>query len=95
MDQNVMTNGKVGTWTAFTSEISPIEMKVFQEAISGIIGVNYTPVAVATQLVSGTNYRFFCNAVATYPGAVNQGMMVQIYAPLEGNPHVVSIHVCE
>lgn len=55
------------------------------------IGVNYTPLAVATQVVSGINYRFFCNAQVVYPEAPNDAVITQIYKPLNGDPHITSI----
>lgn len=33
---------------------------IFAKAMDGLVGVEYTPEQVATQVVAGTNYRFFC-----------------------------------
>lgn len=81
----------VGGWTPFSSEINAKEQEVFKEALDGLMGVNYTPVAVSTQVVNGTNYSFFCNAQPVYPGAKTEGAMVEIYAPIEGEPHITEI----
>ena len=47
MNQNVITNERVGTWTAFSTEISNTDMKVFNEAFEGFandqIGQTTTP----------------------------------------------------
>jgi hypothetical protein len=80
-----------GGWTAYTTAISSDAKKVFETAFKGFVGVNYTPLAVATQVVAGTNYSFFCNAKGVYPGAVNEGAMVDIFNPLQGEPHITSI----
>lgn len=87
MTQNVIPGG----WTAYSTQISDDAKKVFAEAFKGFVGVNYTPLAVATQVVAGINYSFFCNALGVYPGATNEGAMVLIYSPAGGKPHIVSI----
>lgn len=86
-----MNNQILGGWTPFESKIDPEEREVFSEAMKGFVGVEYTPVAVATQVVQGTNYNFFCNAKVAYPNSPNYAAMVTIYRPLEGNPHITEI----
>jgi hypothetical protein len=85
------TDVKVGTWTAFKATITSEELELFNKVFDGFTGVNYTPLAVSTQPVSGTNYRFFCNAKGVYPNALNEGAMVHIYKPINGHPHITSI----
>ncbi len=84
----------VGSYTAFSSDLSGEELNVFRSAMKGLVGVKYTPIAVSTQLVNGMNYRFFCNAMGAYPGATNEGAMVEIYKPISDDAHIVSIHRC-
>jgi hypothetical protein len=79
----------MGGWTAY-GPITPVEQKVFNEAIKGIIGVKYTPHKVSTQLVAGTNYRFRCSA-SMPPTDVIWDAIVEIYAPLKGEPYVTGI----
>lgn len=79
-----------GGWTTY-GPLTPQDQKVFDEAIKGIIGVNYTPKEVATQVVAGVNYRFRCDA-SVPPSEVIWEAIVEIFAPLEGAPYVVSIH---
>ncbi len=81
----------VGGWTKYHA-LTPEDQKVFDEAMGGIIGVNYKPQEVSTQIVNGKNYRFKC--LASLPGGsqVVWEAIVEIYAPIEGQPHVVSIH---
>ncbi len=80
----------VGGWTKYHA-LTPKDKKVFDEAMSGFVGVKYTPNEVATQLVNGTNYRFKCTA-SMPPSDVVWEAIVEIYAPIKGAPHVVSIH---
>ncbi len=80
-----------GGWTEFKTEITPDEMKIFKEAINGLVGVNYTPLAVASQVVNGTNYDFFCNGQVVRPNALNRAYLVKIFKPLEGPPELDEI----
>jgi hypothetical protein len=86
-----MTTNIMGTWTPYSTTISVEEHDVFKKVIGGIVGVQYSPLCVSTQLVSGTNYRFFCNAKGVYPNALNEVAIVQIYKPLNGEAHLTSI----
>ena len=89
------TNSTVGGWTIYSTTISSAAKKAFDDALKGLVGVGYEPLAVASQLVSGTNYRFFCNAKVVYPGAPNQAALVQIYQPAQGQAHITSIKIVD
>ena len=84
-----METGRPGGWTPFSTTISKEAMDIFNKTKP--VGVHYTPLAVATQVVSGTNYRFFCNAQVVYPDAPNDAVITQIYQPLNGEAHITSI----
>jgi len=86
-----MSNTATGAWTPFRTEISKEELEVFKKVTDCLLGVKYSPVAVATQVVNGSNYRFFCNTKAVYPNAINDAAMVFVYKPSEGNPYIISI----
>lgn len=79
----------LGGWTKYHS-LTAEDQEVFVEAMRGFVGVKYAPTEVATQLVNGTNYRFKCNA-SMPPSDVVWQAIVEIYSPIEGQPHVVSI----
>lgn len=79
----------VGGWTAY-HQLTAEDQKVFNEAMKGFVGVKYTPIEVATQVVNGTNYRFKCTA-SMPPSEVVWQAIVEIYSPINGTPHVVSI----
>lgn len=80
-----------GAYTPFTTDISKDESDVFKKAAGQLIGVNYQPLAVSTQVVSGTNYKFFCNATPVYPNAITKPVMITIYAQLDGTVHLLEI----
>ena len=80
-----------GGWTSYSTPLSADAKKVLDSVIKGLIGVNYSPLAVATQIVSGTNYRFFANSQVVYPGALNEAVIIQVYQPLQGEAHITSI----
>ncbi|MCD1118552.1 hypothetical protein [Chryseobacterium turcicum] len=79
----------VGGWTAYHA-LTPEDQKVFDEAMRGFVGVKYSPKMVSTQIVNGTNYRFKCDA-SMPPSDVIWEAIVEVYCPIEGVPHVVSI----
>jgi hypothetical protein len=86
-----MPNTTLGSWTPYSASISADAQKVFNDVTSVIMGVKYSALAVATQVVSGINYSFFCNAKGVYPGATNDAALVKIYAPASGTPHITEI----
>lgn len=85
------TNLSAGGWTDYSTTISSEARKAFNEAFEGSVGVDYKPLAVASQIVSGTNYRFFSNAKGVYPGASTDAALVEVYDPLQGPAHIISI----
>jgi hypothetical protein len=86
-----MGTNLLGGWSAYSTTISSEAKKAFDEAFKGFVGVGYKPLAVSQQVVSGMNYRFFCNAKGVYPGAVDYAALVEIYAPLQHPAHITSI----
>lgn len=83
----------VGAFTTFSCELTQEAKNVFDKAFEGFVGVHYTPVAVSTQVVAGTNYAFFCNAKGVFPGAIRQAALVNIYQPLQGAPKITDIRL--
>jgi len=79
----------IGGWTAYHS-LTQEDQQVFDEALRGFVGVKYSPTEVSTQLVNGTNYRFKCTATMP-PADVIWNAIVEIYKPIEGQPHIVAI----
>ncbi|MFN4904990.1 MAG: hypothetical protein ACK6AO_19450 [Planctomycetota bacterium] len=73
-----------GGWTQYKTSISSDAQAAFDEALKGLVGVHYSPIAVAEQIVAGKNYRFFCNANAVVPNSPNYAAIISIYKPLSG-----------
>lgn len=72
-------------------EVSAEELKIFKTAMDGLVGVNYEPETVATQVVKGTNYKYICNATVVVPDAKPYKAEVIIYMPLQGDPVITEI----
>jgi len=85
------TSGFVGGWGDFSFTITPEARNVFDQALKGLMGVQYTPLAFATQVVSGLNYCFLCEGKVVYPGMPEFAALIYVYAPLEGHPHITGI----
>ncbi|MDB5267291.1 MAG: hypothetical protein JWP58_331 [Hymenobacter sp.] len=78
-----------GGWTPY-HPLTPADKAVFDAAMKGLVGVKYMPQAVSTQVVAGTNYRFECNA-SLPPSEVIWKAIVEIFVPLNGQPHLIGI----
>jgi hypothetical protein len=79
-----------GGWFGF-HDVSPAEKEVLTSALNGLLGVKYDPLQVATQVVSGTNYCFLCKATVLSPSATPHPVLIRVYQPLSGKPHISSI----
>lgn len=79
-----------GAWTPF-HKLTPEDQEVFNEAMEGFVGVDYTPYSVSTQIVNGTNYRFKCTA-SIPPSDVIWEAMVCIHKPIGGKAFITGIH---
>ena len=78
-----------GGWTPY-HDLTAEDKAVFDEAMSGFVGVTYKPQTVSTQVVAGVNYRFKCQA-SMPPAEVIWEAIVEIFSPLEGKPHITGI----
>ncbi len=82
-----------GGWTpaedpAVTEEIRAL----FDQAMEGLVGVNYVPVAyLGSQVVAGTNHAILCQATVVYPGAQPQWAIVYLYEDLTGQVTIMNI----
>ena len=86
-----MTEQMPGGWSNWNFELTPDAKKVFEKALQGFVGVAYTPLAFATQVVAGENYCFLCKGKVVYPDAPEFPAKVYIYQPLKGDPHITEI----
>lgn len=75
----------------YTEQREPTEEEVaLFTAVTGSGDISFTPLSVATQVVAGINYRFWCR----YQDKENSGhCYVVIYKPLpgQGEPRLTSI----
>ncbi|MCL2671141.1 MAG: hypothetical protein FWF10_03785 [Clostridiales bacterium] len=67
------------------------DLAVFNAAMEHLVGVNYVPTLVATQVVAGTNYRFMATAMPVVPDAESYEVYIYIFQPLAGDPELVEI----
>ena len=83
---------KAGGWTLCEGGITDEARQAFDGATEGLVGVNYTPlVLLGTQLVSGTNYSFLCEATVVYPDAQPYYAVVTVYRDLQGKAEILNI----
>ncbi|MBM0436495.1 hypothetical protein GO604_04135 [Aeromonas hydrophila subsp. ranae] len=80
----------LGGWTAY-HKLSAKDQAVFNQALEGFVGVQYTPFEVSTQVVAGTNYRFKCKTTVPLPNPIHGEAVVQIFQSLDGSAHITSI----
>ena len=59
-----MSDMKQGGYTQ-ARPLDKHDKEVFEKAFEGFVGVTYTPKRASTQVVNGTNYRFFCDYKTT------------------------------
>ena len=86
---------QVGAWTQYRTVLAREELSIFAAAFKGFVGVDYQPVAVATQITNGTNYSFFCNAKGVSPHAKDVPAMVEIYLKPNELPIITNVRICE
>lgn len=79
-----------GGWS-YQSYLTPYDSFIFYNAIGNHEDYFYTPIAVAKQIVNGTNYKFVCIAEPRLETLTPQFALVTIYKPLDGEPYATSI----
>jgi len=73
-------------------DLTEEDMAVFERAMSGLTGVVYEPIRVATQIVAGTNYRFTCTTTVVAPDAEPYTAFIYIFQPSgDREPEIISI----
>ncbi len=88
MSENAVLVGEWSPYRILTGE----DQDVFDEALKGLVSVEYKPIEVSTQVVDGTNYRFKCKAELLDRNPLQWESVVEIFKPLSGGaPRVTSI----
>ena len=85
--------GMLGGWTVAESPEIPGEVRtLFNEAMEGLVGVNYEPVTyLGSQIVAGYNHALFCRAKAVVPDAEPYYAVVIIYEDLNAKASLSDI----
>jgi len=81
----------LGGWSSFNFNITPEAKNVFDQALKGLVGVKYTPLAFATQVVAGLNYCFLTEGQVVIPENPQFAALIHIYAPPGGQPHLTGM----
>jgi hypothetical protein len=92
MKTNIMSqNTIIGGWSAWSFKPDAAATQVFENSLGKLLGVKYTLVAAASQLVNGTNYVFLCEAEMVAPAGIDYIVVANVYQPLQGEPHISGI----
>ena len=85
--------GATGAWqTAADIALTPERLAPLEEALTGLVGVAYEPVAyLGSQVVAGMKHCYLCRATVVYPGAQPAWKLVYVYEPLEGPAEITRI----
>ncbi len=87
-----MSHRLYGAWGGLSFTITPEARTVFDQALDGLVGVQYTPLAFAIQVVAGLNYCFLCEGKVVVPDQPEIAALIYIYAPFDGSkPHITGI----
>ncbi len=87
-----MSISVAGVYSSWNFDVFPEDAALLK--IATAIGVNYVPIAVATQVsAGGASYVFLCRAELGYPDATQCALKVYIHAPPpgQGDPRVTQI----
>ena len=71
----------VGAYTE-DRDVTDEDLAIFDAALEGLTGVEYVPEKVATQVVAGTNYRFYAKATTVTQTPEEYYAYVYIFMPL-------------
>ncbi|MDR0643871.1 MAG: hypothetical protein LBG05_03000 [Treponema sp.] len=87
----------LGAWSPF-APVNDEDKQLFKSAVR-LLGVDYTPLLAAKQVVDGLQYLFVCNARIVIPNTKEYGVVVRVYLPVGeksevevtriGHPHFV------
>ena len=92
-DVETNINGLSGGWFQSSSAKVPKSLRTaFDNALMGLVGVGYNPVAVLSQqVVAGMNYCLLCESQVVYPGAPKYYTLVYLYVGLDGSSEISEI----
>lgn len=79
-----------GGWT-YQAYLTPYDTYLFYHTMDSGDDYFYIPLAVATQVVNGTNYRFITIAEPKVANGTPYFALIEIYKPPTGDAQVTSI----
>lgn len=87
----------LGEWTTQENQdITPEIQSIFDQAFDGYVGMHYDPIKlVATQVVSGINYKFLCSGYQIENPSAKSNYYVVIYKNLKNQCSILSINSVE
>lgn len=75
------------------AELPEDAQAAFDKALDGLVGAEYTPVALLSrQVVAGMNYCILCQITPVVPDATPTWALVYIYADLQGNAEITNVY---
>jgi hypothetical protein len=74
----------------FDFTLTPKAQEIFKKAVN-LVGVSYTPLAFATQVVAGTNWCFLAKGAVAVFGAPQIAALLYVFEPLDGSPYLTEI----
>jgi hypothetical protein len=80
-----------GGWSPWRSPITGEALQVFEAVTKHLVGVHYTPIAYATQVVAGLNYAFLTLAKPVIVEPTESVKILYVFKPLQGDPHITHI----
>ena len=85
------SSSAVGAWSAWNFSLDATAQEVFAKATAGLVGVKYTALAYASQVVAGTNYAFICEAQLVSANPIAYPVVMHVNQPLGGAPIISGI----
>lgn len=73
-----MSNNERGGYSVHP-ELGEKELAIFREALKLHVGVDFKPLAVASQVVNGVNYIFICTGRPVVPNSETKLYAIKIY----------------
>ena len=85
--------GATGAWQiAADIALTPERLVPLEDALTGLVGVAYEPVAyLGSQVVAGRNHCYLCRATVVYPDAQSSWKLVYVHEPLKGVAEITRI----
>jgi hypothetical protein len=81
----------IGGWSGFNFNLTPDAKKVFDKAVT-LVGVRYTPLAFAHQMVKETSLCYLVKGAIVVPGNPEFAALIYVYQPPQGEPHITAIN---